>query len=232
MSSETRELGDPRIVGAMDAGVERSARRPGTAIARGEPTPLRWIDRPEARSSCPLIEKRHAPVLGGKEGIGADRLLDCGSGIAAVEARMGDPAGRRRTRQAAPRCDLFDIPKRRLGRDGARPHRQLRTRCPGGSRGLGGGFCLFAALRRGFRLGLSDGASGFRRRGFWESGASRRSRGGLRRGPSDVRAVRHWRALRIGRRRIDPLRGALRERRRGGSQEERWNGNHQGVARQ
>jgi hypothetical protein len=216
-ASTTGQLRDPGVIGPVNASLERRPRSSGAAVARGEPIPLRRVDRPEARAARLLIKNRHAPVLRRQHRIGADGVLDRGSRIAAVEARAGDRAGCRRPRQPTRRRDFVGHARRRAGDRGSGRARRLGARRSDWRRGFRGGPCLLAAYARSrFRLGDGDrparldGLCSWRRRPpsrRWRRFG--RGRRGLRR------------ALRGRGRRIDPAPSALGKRHGTGAKEKR-----------
>jgi hypothetical protein len=98
----------------VEAALERGSARPTATISGREPAPLRRIDGAVARATRPLIEKSHPTILRGEHRIGADRALDCGLSVAAVEARAGYRAEGVLSSEPGSRCnldnflDLFD----------------------------------------------------------------------------------------------------------------------------
>ena len=81
------ELSDARVVGLVNAGMQRRSGNTSAGVASGEPSTLRRLDRPEPRASRAFIEPCHPPIFSGQCRVAADGLLNRGPRVTAIEAR-------------------------------------------------------------------------------------------------------------------------------------------------
>jgi hypothetical protein len=86
-SRASAELRDARVVGFVNAGMQRRSGNPSAGVTDGQPRVLGWLHRPESRASRAFIEPCHAPIFGRQCRVAANGLLNRGPRVTAIEAR-------------------------------------------------------------------------------------------------------------------------------------------------